>query len=37
MVERGKINTTNAQIHGRSLFWLGTGTSIKCGGVKPIL
>jgi hypothetical protein len=24
-----KIDTTNTQMHGRSLTWLGTGTSIK--------
>ena len=28
-VERGKIDTPS-----HSLFWLGTGTSIKSGGVK---
>jgi hypothetical protein len=25
------------QIHDRSLFWLGTGTSIESGGVKLVL
>jgi hypothetical protein len=32
-VEIGKIDTPNIQIHGRSLSFLGTGTSIKSGGV----
>ena len=31
---RGKIGHPNIQIHDRSLYWLGTGTSIKSGGVK---
>ncbi len=35
--ERGKIDAPNTQIHDHSLFWLGTGTSIKCGGVKLVL
>jgi hypothetical protein len=34
IVERGKIDTPNAQIHDHSLSGLGTGTSIKSGGVK---
>ena len=29
IVERNKINAPNTQIHDHSLFWLGTGTSIK--------
>jgi len=29
IVERGTIDTPNAQIHDRSLSWLGIGTSIK--------
>jgi hypothetical protein len=34
IVESGKIDTLN--IHDRSLYWLGTGTSIKSGGIKLI-
>ena len=37
IAERGKIKTSNTQIHDRSLTWLGTGTSIKSGGVKIVL
>jgi hypothetical protein len=33
IVEIGKIDTPNTQIYGRSLSLLGTGTSIKSGGV----
>jgi hypothetical protein len=29
IVERVKIVTPSTQIHDRSIFWLGTGTSIK--------
>ena len=29
IVERGKMDTTNTQIHDRSLSWLGTGTLIR--------
>jgi len=29
VVERVKIDNSNTQIHDRSLYWLGTGTSIK--------
>ena len=29
MVERVIIDTPNTQIHGHSLYWLGTGASIK--------
>ena len=36
-VEICKIDTPNAHIHDRSLPWLVTGTSIKCGGVKLVL
>ena len=34
IVEREIIDATNTQIHDRRLSWLGTGTSIKSGGVK---
>jgi len=34
---RFKINTLSTQINDRSLSWLGTGTSIKSGGVKAVL
>ena len=30
-------NTPKTHIHDRSLSWLGTGTSIKSGGVKLVL
>ena len=36
MTERGKFDTPNTQIHDRSLSWLGTGTSIKRGGVMLV-
>ena len=36
IVDRDKIETTNTQIHDGTLFWLGTGTSIKSGGVKLV-
>jgi hypothetical protein len=37
IVERDTIDTPNAQMHDRSLCWLGIGTSIKNnGGVKLI-
>jgi len=36
IVERDKIDTSNTEIHDRSLFWLRTGTSIKSGGVKLV-
>jgi len=32
----GKIETPNTQMHDRSISWLGTGTSIKTGGVKLV-
>jgi len=34
---RGKIDTPNTYIHDRSLSWLGTDTSVKCGGIKLVL
>ena len=37
IVARDKIDTPNTQIHDNSLSCLGTGTSIKSGGVKLIL
>ena len=37
IVERGKIDIPNTQIHDRSLPWLGAGTSIKRGRVKLVL
>jgi len=37
IVQRGKIDTPNTQIHDRSLPWLGRGTSIKSGGAKLVL
>jgi len=37
IVERCKIYTPNTQVHDCSLSCLGTGTSIKCGGVKLFL
>ena len=37
IVERGKIATTNTQIHDRSLSWLDTDTSIKSDGVELVL
>ena len=33
IVERGKINNRNTQIHVHSLSWLGTVTSIKVAGL----
>jgi hypothetical protein len=36
-IERGNIDITNTQLHDRSLSWLGTGTSMKSGGVKLVL
>ena len=32
--ERGKIDTSNTQIHDLSLSWRRRGTSIKFGGVN---
>jgi hypothetical protein len=37
IIERGKIDTPNIQIHDRSLSWISTGISIKSGGVKLVL
>jgi hypothetical protein len=34
---KGGFDTTNRQVHDRALFWLGTYTSIKRGGVKLVL
>jgi len=34
IVDRCKIDTSYAQIHERSLSWLGKGTSIKGDGIK---
>jgi len=36
IVERGKIDTPNIQIHDGSLSWVGTDTSIKSGGVQLV-
>jgi hypothetical protein len=33
IVERGKMDTPNTEMHNRSLSWLDTGTSIKNGGL----
>ena len=35
--QRQKIDNTNTHIHDWSLSWLGTGTSVKSGGVKLLL
>jgi hypothetical protein len=37
IVVRDKNDTFNTQIHDSSLSWLGTGTSVKSGGVKLVL
>jgi hypothetical protein len=37
IVERGKIDTPNTHINDRPLSWLGTGTTIKSGGIKLVL
>jgi len=37
VVERGKIDTPSTKIFDRTLSLLGTGTSIKSGGVKLVL
>jgi len=34
VVEKDKIDSSSAQIHDRSLSWLGTATSIKYGRIK---
>jgi hypothetical protein len=36
-LKKGKIDTLNTQIQDSSLFWLGTGISIKSGGVKLVV
>jgi len=36
-VESVTIDTPNIQIHDSTLSWLGTGTSIKSGGVKLVV
>ena len=37
IVERGKIDTHNIQMHDCSLSWFGTVTAITRGGVKPVV
>jgi len=37
IVERGKIDTHNTQIHDSLISWLGTDTSIKSGRIKLVL
>jgi hypothetical protein len=37
IVERGKIDAPNTQMHGCSLFWRDTDTSVKSGGVKLVV
>jgi hypothetical protein len=37
IVERGKIDIPNTKIHGHSLSWLGTDTTIKSGRGKLAL
>jgi hypothetical protein len=37
VVERGKITTPSTQIHDCLISWVGTGTSIKSGGVNHVL
>jgi hypothetical protein len=37
IVDRGEIDTPNTQMHYRSLFLLGTNTSMKNGGAKLVL
>jgi hypothetical protein len=32
IVERGNMDIPYTQIHDHSLFWIGTGTSVKIGG-----
>ena len=34
IVERDQIDTSNRHVDDRSLPWLGTGTSMKSGGLK---
>jgi len=37
IIKRDKIVTPNTHIHDRTLVWLGTGTLINRGRVKPVL
>ena len=37
IIERGKIDTHDKQIHDSSHSWLGTSTSLKSGEVKVVL
>jgi hypothetical protein len=37
IIERGKIDTHDKQIHDSSHSWLGTSTSLKSGEVKLVL
>jgi hypothetical protein len=37
MIERGKIDTHNTNIHDCSFSWLGRDTSIKSGSVDLVL
>jgi len=32
IVERGNMDIPYTQLHDHSLFWIGTGTSVKIGG-----
>lgn len=34
---RGQTDTSNTHLHDRPLSWIGTGTSIKSGGVWTVL
>jgi hypothetical protein len=36
-IRKGKIDTTNTNIHDRSLLWHDTDTAIKSGGVELVL
>jgi hypothetical protein len=36
IAERGKINPPNTQIRDCSIYWIGTGTSIKVAVVKRV-
>lgn len=36
-IERGNIYISNTQIHDRTHSWLGTGISIKSGGIELVL
>jgi len=37
IVEKGKVDTPNTQIHDRTLSWLCTDTLIKSGRVKLVV